>query len=459
MNLLNNINKNSIFVLLSIIMHSLFLYILSIFLSSLFYKLEAQQPLCPTAYGAFCGGCINRCVPWSELRGYSGCQDMINKLCSEPGCTGEGGDPTRTGKPCCPGLQRCVNSDGSPGLCKAQCWSGPTNSPIPTNPPCSTDGQRPGQRGCCSGLVLCNDGYCRTSVSCYGPTVSPIIPTGSRCVGPLQPCQIFGNGSSNCCAGLVCQNGSTGQLRCEDPGPGDRCPGGGRCGGPGGWLGFRCSQLTNGQCLDNPATFNDYASAAAYAGGCGQVDEVCVGGSRDRQLCGHFQIFNSSCGPAPTQTVNPTPTQTPTSTPTPTRTPISTPTQTPTSTPIQTPTSTPTPTRTPTSTPTPTTTIIGGIYCYVCTPDPNDGDACERRFFPGLYACPPNTSVTSNGCAAALPSGRCDTNNPKTSIFFNQRGGNRLSDGFTLIFLVSVVLGVILIINGRLIKVYLTKSN
>ena len=325
-----------------------------------------SQSSCPPSRPVFCGGCINRCVSWEELRGYSGCQDKINR----------------------------------------ECRGGPN------------------------------------------PTVNPTTnPTGSICVGPLQPCQIFGNGSSNCCAGLVCQNGLTGQLRCEDPGSGNRCPGGGRCGGPGGWLGFRCSQLTNGQCLENPATFNDYASAAAYAGGCGQVDEVCVGGSRDRQLCGHFQIFNSSCGTASTQTINPTPTSMPTRTPTPT----STPTQTPTSTPTQTPTSTPTRTHTPTVT-------IGGIYCYVCTPDPNDGDACERRFFPGLYACPPNTSVNSNGCAAALPSRRCDTNNPDTSIFSNQRG-NRLSDGFTLVFLVSVILGVILIVNGRLIKLYLAKSN
>jgi hypothetical protein len=91
----------------------------------------------------------------------------------------------------------------------------------------------------------------------------------------------------------------TGQLRCEDPGTTDLCPGGGTCGGAGGWLGFRCNQLTNGQCLENPQTFNDYASAAAYAGGCGQVDEVCVGGTNNRNLCGSFQIFSSTCGGSP----------------------------------------------------------------------------------------------------------------------------------------------------------------
>ena len=219
-----------------------------------------------------------------------------------------------------------------------------------------------------------------TAQPTYRPTPTQtrptVTPSTSLCKGASQECQIFNNGSTNCCHGLVCQNGVTGQLRCEQPriDPNSQCPGG-RCGGAGGWLGFNCSRLTNGQCLENPATFNDYASASAYAGNCGQVDEVCVGGTNNRRLCGNFEIFSSSCGRTENNNNNNNNNNNLTPTPTPTLT------------------------NTPTPTPTPT------ITCYRCTPATDDGNACESQVF-NQSSCPVGWTDNSN-CFAVEPGGVC----------------------------------------------------
>ncbi len=131
--------------------------------------------------------------------------------------------------------------------------------------------------------------------------------TGGSCSGALQSCE----GGATCCSGFVCQ-GTMGSRKCQDAGkPKDQfCPGA-VCGGTGGWIGFRCDHLTNGQCLDNPQTFNDYGSAAAYAGSCGQADEVCNGGSNNRNLCGGFTVFSSGCSGPPVSSPTPPPTNPP----------------------------------------------------------------------------------------------------------------------------------------------------
>ena len=133
--------------------------------------------------------------------------------------------------------------------------------------------------------------------------------TSSACISAGQTCSTSSS-SNGCCTGSVCQ-GPTGNQKCQTP-SGNVCPGGGVCGGTGGFLGFQCGQLTNGQCLENPKTFNTFAEARAYASatGCGQVDQVCVGGSNNNNLCGSFEIITSSCGggsstPPPGQTPPP----------------------------------------------------------------------------------------------------------------------------------------------------------
>jgi hypothetical protein len=107
--------------------------------------------------------------------------------------------------------------------------------------------------------------------------------SGGQCAGGGASCE-----SQSCCGGLVCQ-GIEGSRRCEDPGTEDQCPGGGTCTA---YISFKCNNLTNGQCLENPINGNN----PSYAAGCGQIDQVCAGGTRDRQLCGNFTIYNSTCG-------------------------------------------------------------------------------------------------------------------------------------------------------------------
>lgn len=121
------------------------------------------------------------------------------------------------------------------------------------------------------------------------------------CSGPLQSCE-----STPCCSGqnLVCQ-GVSGSRQCEQTGPG----GGGDAfcksdpNNPGlgcnRYRGHTCSNLTNGQCLENGQSFSSWDQAVAYsqAQGCGQADVACNEGAKDGQLCGDFAIFSDTCGP------------------------------------------------------------------------------------------------------------------------------------------------------------------
>jgi len=97
-----------------------------------------------------------------------------------------------------------------------------------------------------------------------------------------------------CCDGYVCR-GTAGNRVCQQKQDGTCNSEGAQCGGVQGYVGFKCSRLSNGQCNDNPQMFNSFGEAAAYAGICGQVDEVWVGGPCNKNLCGDFAIFDSGC--------------------------------------------------------------------------------------------------------------------------------------------------------------------
>ncbi len=172
----------------------------------------------------------------------------------------------------------CQSCRGEAAVCgNKQCESGETQTTCPAD--CTSTGQVP------------------------TATPTPRGATPPPCAGPLQSCE-----TRSCCTGqnLVCQ-GVAGSRVCQVTTPG-QCPGG-SCTG---YIGFKCNVLANGQCRENPKVFTSAGAAASYAGTCGQVDQVCVGGSRENQLCGDFSIFSSSCGSGgPTSTPRPTSTPTP----------------------------------------------------------------------------------------------------------------------------------------------------
>lgn len=128
------------------------------------------------------------------------------------------------------------------------------------------------------------------------------------CRGPLQSC----DDTNPCCEGqnLYCM-GTEGSRTCQqDDGTIEQCPDGGTCNKINA---YHCSALSNGECHENKAVdVGSMDAGRAHAAGCGQVDVVCRGGSKDNLLCGGFSVINSNCS----TTVNP-----PGNTPTPTRPP------------------------------------------------------------------------------------------------------------------------------------------
>jgi hypothetical protein len=246
---------------------------------------------------------------------------------------------------------------------------------------------------------------CRTGGG--GGSPLPSSSPGGQCAQALASCSINGDGSSTCCAGLVCQNGVNGSARCEDPGTADVCPGGGVCGGANGWIGFKCNQLSSGECHDNDQTFGSYGAAAAYAGSCGQADEVCVGGTKNRQLCGDFTIFSSGCGSGGNQG-SPNPSVPPSGEPTPHPTPNPTPGVTPSPVASPTPGVTPSPVASPTPgvtpSPSPIPPVCGGACSFTseCPQDHtcNNGK-CE------LTACVNGASCSSDNCRVTACASTC----------------------------------------------------
>jgi len=139
--------------------------------------------------------------------------------------------------------------------------------------------------------------------------VSVFIALQFRTKEPLQPgpgpgvsCKAAGQTCNNdCCSGLVCQNGIDGTSRCEQP-SGEVCPGGGVCGNQ--HIAFRCTGDFGSECNSGSpgvqiATVSSFDEGLAFIAGCGQVDQVCSGGSKDRQLCGNFRIVKDNCTTTP----------------------------------------------------------------------------------------------------------------------------------------------------------------
>jgi hypothetical protein len=108
--------------------------------------------------------------------------------------------------------------------------------------------------------------------------------------------------TAQCLPGAYCQ-GRENARRCQRPTP-NQCPSG-SCTG---YLAFKCTELTaTGECLSNPLTVSSLSAGLAHSAGCGQVDQVCVGGDRDRNLCGEFIIQDNSCTTTPPIVVTPPP--------------------------------------------------------------------------------------------------------------------------------------------------------
>ncbi len=196
---------------------------------------------------------------------------------------------------------------GSVGACTNICRSGCGGSDNPTQ---CVNGCPGACANICSGGsgYVCGNGRCdspgESQSNCPQDCGSPATGAPS-CAGALQSCE-----SKACCSGYVCQ-GNTGSRVCQAVNNGSCNSGGARCGGSQGYIGFKCSSLTNGQCNSNAATFDSMSAASAYAGGCGQADQVWVGGPCNRQLCGDYSISSNSC----TSTTQAPPATTPPTTP------------------------------------------------------------------------------------------------------------------------------------------------
>ncbi len=132
--------------------------------------------------------------------------------------------------------------------------------------------------------------YCAATNSCIANSAT--CQTAGSCVQSQGSCEGAG---ATCCGGLVCQ-GVAGSRLCQQQNANDCAPTD-HCGGNQGYIGFHCTNLTNGQCNSNPQTFDTMEAAVAYAGTCGQADTVCAA---QRNLCGGFTIFSSGCTPTST---------------------------------------------------------------------------------------------------------------------------------------------------------------
>ncbi|MEP7104126.1 MAG: hypothetical protein ABI721_05470 [Candidatus Dojkabacteria bacterium] len=175
--------------------------------------------------------------------------------------------------------------------------------------------------GCSNDIFVVRCGN-TASPSCSGGTTGSGTggTTGSGPVGQGGACSPAAN---ECASGLVCTPSSVnGPNVCNVPPSGSGCTGGNTCSA---YLGFKCDQLVNGECSANGSSFNSFSEAASYAGGCGQVDQVCTGGTPgNNQLCGSFQVINTSCfvNPPP---VTPPPVTPPPVTPPPVEPPVTPP--------------------------------------------------------------------------------------------------------------------------------------
>jgi hypothetical protein len=167
-----------------------------------------------------------------------------------------------------------------------------------------------GADGCASNqkpLYTCNADNgnvtkgCQTSSDCSGGTNTGGSTTGGSTTGGTtggsktvgQACN---PGANECQSGLVCTPSEVnGPNVCNVPPTTNACGAGSTCSD---YIAFRCDSLTNGECNSNfSGPYSSFSAAKAAAGSCGQVDQVCSGGSPgNHTLCGDFDSFCSGGG-------------------------------------------------------------------------------------------------------------------------------------------------------------------
>lgn len=269
-----------------------------------------------------------RCTPNLPMQGYA--------------CFGQG-------QKCIAETSNCVPPPGStpvpPNTPLPSYTPGPTNTPAGSPTPLPGTCESPNQ---CALRTLCEAngeiipvGGCGTSgnrVCCYfGPvstsTPRPPTPTSGGIqstptpvpgICNVQQGQTCTPGDPNTCGGSACRSQNwactidpaTGNNVCNQHG-GNQCPGG-TCSGV---SAYRCNSAFGAECHQglNPNHNLSWSDALSYVNGCGQVDQVCLGGTRNLLGCGDFQIVRNNC---PAGNTPPPPQATPTLPPPPTSTPV-----------------------------------------------------------------------------------------------------------------------------------------
>lgn len=268
-------------------------------------SLTCCKPTTPATCQSIGGSCVRGgCGGGQSPVGNATCsgrEDSCCKAATPPTCSSIGGTCER---------QSCGSGESQVG--SASCSGREDLCCKPTTPQtCAAAGGSCVRGGCNNNTqIQITNATCsgREDFCCKPKTTAtprPTPPGGACIVGGLS-CE----GGGTCCTGSYCQ-GVAGSRLCQTPPNANVCPGGGTCGGGQGYIGFHCNNLSNGQCLQNPQTFDSFAAALSYAGTCGQADEVCNGGSNNRNLCGSFTIVSSGCGSNPTPPPSTPPGETP----------------------------------------------------------------------------------------------------------------------------------------------------
>ncbi len=276
-----------------------------------FASLNASNSCAPANNGGnqppATGGVPANCQPYPKVAGQE-----CNPGCGDLACDGSG--PLGCNTCSNDGKSRCtLNPNLNKAAYNQACGIVVGDNPAPTV--CSDDSSTSSAAVCRGQAINTNiDGVCRcTFVGTIGSGAT--AKANCACVAITQPPTTGGNtgGGTNtqgggtgttadgasctttaqCRPGAYCQ-GRENARKCQRPAP-NQCPGNGTCTG---YLAFKCTKLSaTGECLDNPQTVASLAAGMAYSAGCGQVDQVCVGGDRNRQLCGEFIVQDNSCQP------------------------------------------------------------------------------------------------------------------------------------------------------------------
>ncbi len=317
------------------------------------------------------GECTPRGIRTADNHGAGCCSDLVavNGICRNATSSYCDNDPCQSGYTCNEETDSCVaNAGTNTGTCTTlgayRCASGNSQKCVGAigGPLNWTNFETCGSRGCINSTGRCasattggNTGDCTeygvyrcsgtTSQRCLGPVTGPLnwtavdscgtrtcVASTGRCgsgttgggTGGSGNCSALGASceASGCCVtGGVCQ-GAMGSRVCQQQ-DNSVCAGGGTCTG---YVSFQCSSLSTSStsngvpvCESNSQNHGTNRSAAvtrASATGCGQLDQVCVGGTNAGSLCGEFTIYSSSCGGGGTPPPSTPPGSTPPTTPT-----------------------------------------------------------------------------------------------------------------------------------------------